>query len=121
MLTAFPNGTTYSPLHNNGMDYNTINHDYNAIINKKSVIAGATDLPFNPITAITGDPFGMAPLNILLSAFVGLEAMLLTLANIFPMFAIMFILFAAIAFIVKLIVIAYFASILIRSIFGGSS
>ena len=117
MLTAFPNGAQTSTLYNSNMDYSAINHDYNAITGES--ILASSETGFNPITTITGDPFGLSPLNLLASAFVGLEAMLLTLADVFPMFSFLFVVFAIISFIVKAVVIAYFASVLVRSIFGG--
>ena len=127
MLTAFPGGSQFTTLHQTNLDYSTnsgsVKTVYSPSISGQSTIAPAandtTGAGFTPITSLTGDPFGLSPLNILASAFVGLEALLLSLANIFTMFAVLFILFALIAFTVKAIVVAYFASILIRSIFGG--
>ena len=131
MLIAIPGGSQFATLYQNTLSYsqtpntdtNSINYKYNPKVADQNIIApGASDSTgtgFTPITTIAGDPFGLAPLTLIATAFVGLEILLLSLANIFTMFAGIFILFALLAFTVKAIVVAYFASILIRSIFGG--
>jgi hypothetical protein len=131
MLIAIPGGSQFTSLYQANLSYsltpnvdtNSVNYQYNPKIADQQVIApGASDTTgtgFTPITTVTNDPFGLAPLTLVATAFVGLEVLLLSLANIFPMFSVMFILFALLAFVVKAIVVAYFASILIRSIFGG--
>jgi hypothetical protein len=128
MLTAFPNGGTYdgvdyTGLHQDTLDYNTNNGSvktqYASKMDTGSKISPTENDTFNPITTILGDPFGLSPLYLLGTAFIGLELMLLTLSQIFAPFAILFITVALIMFTVKALVIAYFAGILIRSLFGG--
>jgi hypothetical protein len=127
MLIAMPGGNQFNALYQSNLDYNvnpsSVRVAYDPAVADQSVLApGAADSTgtgFTPITTIAGDPFGLAPLTLVATAFVGLEVLLLSLANIFPMFSSMFVLFALLAFTVKAIVVAYFASILIRSIFGG--
>lgn len=127
LLVVIPGGSQFNSLYHNNLSYNadsnSIKTAYNPSIAGQSVIApGASDSTgtgFTPITTIAGDPFGLAPLTLLITAFVGLEVLLLSLSNIFPIFGGIFVLFALLAFTVKAIVVAYFASVLIRSIFGG--
>jgi len=124
MLTAFPNGNQFTTLHQNNLDYNngatSISNTYGYKIDGSKITpdSSTTTSTGTLITTLTGDPFGLSPLNLIASAFVGLEALLLTLANIFTMFAVLFILMALFAFTVKVIVAAYFASIIVRSILG---
>ena len=131
MLTAFPNGGIYgtndfTSLHQNTLDYksdsNSIGYKYGEVYDKNGKISPIASDTFNPIGFLIDgvlNPFGLAPLKILATAFVGLELLLLTLANIFPVFSVIFITIALVMFTVKAIVIAYFASQLIRAIFGG--
>ncbi len=118
MLVSFPNGSTYSGLYQADADYATFKHDYNVQVSGDK-ITSATNDTYTPLTLLTGDPFGLAPLNMLITAFVGLELLLLTLASIFSMFSIILYTIVLVMFAVKAIMIAYFASMLIRFIFGG--
>ena len=123
MLTSFPNGSNYSNLYQKNLDYNadptSMKATYKDYTNTGDKMTKDTTDAYTPITLAGGDPFGLAPLGMLVTAFLGLELMLLSLANIFPMFAIMFGMVILVIFSVKAIVVAYFASMLIRFIFGG--
>jgi hypothetical protein len=127
MLTSFPNGGQFSNLSHSNLDYNTSTASVgNAYVYQ---VGGANNMSAEAssnsagtlITSITGDPFGLSPLNLLASAFFGLEALLLSLANIFTMFGFLFTLFALIAFTVKMLVAAYFGSVIVRGILGWLS
>jgi len=121
MLVSFPHTSSFNPtnLHQSGSDYNIYKGTYAESINTGDVITNAQNDTYTPITLALGDPFGLAPLNMVITAFVGLELLLLTLGTTFTMFAILFNMIALIMFTVKAIMVAYFASVLIRMIFGG--
>jgi len=118
MLTAFPGGSSYAGLHQDKLDYKTFDKNYAYTNNTGSFTATNQDT-YTPITMLTGDPFGLAPLNIIVTGFIGLELLLYTLSQVFSVFAVFFYVIILIMFTVKTIVVAYFASVLIRTIFGG--
>ena len=121
MLTSFPHTADFDPtgLQQPGVDYNTYNTTYAEKTNTGDKITDTTNDTYTPITLALGDPFGLAPLNMVITAFIGLELLLLTLGGTFTMFAILFNTIALVMFTVKAIMVAYFASVLIRMIFGG--
>ena len=131
MLTSFPHDSTFDPneLHLTQLDYNgsgamkqsyAYNFDKNASMSPSATNVDGSG--FTPFTFLTeGLPYGLAPLNVLIIGFVGLELLLLQLAEVFSVFAVLFGMIVLVMFTVKVIVIAYFASVLIRMLFGGRS
>jgi hypothetical protein len=123
MLTSFPNGNQFNGLHRSELDYENIKSKYDPSINTNTPIGtSATNYDgsgFNPITTATNDPFGLSGLFIIIQAVVGLELLLLTLASVFSLFSVLFYMIILLMLAVKIVVVAYFASILIRLIFGG--
>lgn len=125
MLTAFPGGTTYNGLYQSNLYYNNVKTDYQEIINNKANInTSQTNYDgsgITPIELVTGDPFGLGALTLVVKGVVGLELLLVTLGMIFPIFAIIFYTLTTVILAIKAIIVAYFASILLRLIFGGRS
>lgn len=125
MLTAFPGGTTYNGLYQSNLYYNNVKTDYQEIINNKANInTSQTNYDgsgITPIELVTGDPFGLGALTLVIKGVVGLELLLVTLGMIFPIFAIIFYTLTTVILAIKAIIVAYFASILLRLIFGGRS
>jgi len=128
MLLAMPGGAQFNSLYQTNLAYdadaNSVRMAYEPNVADQQVLApGAADTTgtgFTPLTNNrTGNPTGLDPINLITTGFIGLEVLLLSLSNIFPMFSGLFILFALIAFTVKIVVIGYFGSLLIRAIFGG--
>jgi len=130
MLLAIPGGTQFNSLYQTNLAYdadsNSVRMAYEPSVSDQQVLTpGASDTTGTGFTPLTnnksGNPVGLDPISLITTGFIGLEVLLLSLANIFPMFSGMFILFALLAFTVKVIVVAYFGSLLIRAIFGGRS
>lgn len=128
MVLAMPGGAQFNSLYQANLDYNadinSVRMAYEPNVADQQVLApGAADSTgtgYTPFTNNkTSNPVGLDPITMITTGFVGLEVLLLSLANIFPMFSGMFILFALLAFTVKIVVVAYFGSLLIRAIFGG--
>lgn len=125
MLTGFPGGNTYNGLYQSNLYYNNVKTDYQEIINTRANInTSQTNYDgsgITPIELVTGDPFGLGALTLVIKAVVGLELLLVTLGIIFPIFAIIFYTLTTVILAIKAIIVAYFASILLRLIFGGRS
>lgn len=125
LLTAFPGGTTYNGLYQSDLTYSNVKTDYQEIINNKANINNSQTnydgSGITPIELVTGDPFGLGALTLVIKGVVGLELLLYTLGMIFPIFAIVFLTLATIVLVIKAVIVAYFASILLRLIFGGRS
>lgn len=125
MLTGFPGGNTYNGLYQSNLYYNNVKTDYQEIINNKANInTSQTNYDgsgITPIELVTGDPFGLGALTLVIKGVVGLELLLVTLGMIFPIFAIIFYTLTTVILAIKAIIVAYFASILIRLILGGRS
>jgi hypothetical protein len=128
MLLSMPGGAQFNTLYQTNLDYdadeNSVRMAYEPNVSDEQVLApGAADstgtgyIPFT--NNKTSKPVGLDPITLITTGFVGLEVLLLSLGNIFPMFSGLFSLFALLAFTVKVIVVAYFGSLLIRAMFGG--
>lgn len=74
---------------------------------------------FTPIKrSIDDNPVGFNGFDAAITMALGVEMLMLTLSTIFSPVAPLFLAFAAIAFLIKAIAIAWLGSILVRSIFG---
>lgn len=125
MLTAFPGGTTYNGLYQSDLAYSNVKTDYQEQVNTKAIINNSQTnydgSGITPIELVTGDPFGLGALTLVIKGVVGLELLLYTLGMIFPIFAIVFLTLATVVLAIKAVIVAYFASILLRLILGGRS
>ena len=122
MLTEFPNSTTYSSLYKSELGYASIKGSYAESVNTGANInTTATNYDgsgFIPIL-LGGVAAGLSGATLLIKAVFGLEVLLLTLANIFTIFATLIYTIIVVMVAVKVIVLAYLGSVLIRLIFGG--
>lgn len=122
LLTEFPNSTTYDGLHRQDLSYASIKGSYAESVNTGANInTTATNYDgsgFIPIL-LGGVAAGLSGATLLIKAVFGLEVLLLTLANIFTIFATLIYTIIVVMVAVKVIVLAYLGSVLIRLIFGG--
>lgn len=122
MLTEIPGGNQFNSLQKSDLTYGAIKQDYSEHVNSQaSISTTATNYDGSGLTPIVDEdnnPFGIDPLRLLIVAVVGLETLLFALAQIFSIFAIIFYAVIAVMLAVKLVIVAYFASMLIRAIFG---
>jgi hypothetical protein len=122
MLTEFPNSTTYDGLYKADLGYASIKGSYAESVNTGANInTTATNYDgsgFIPIL-LGGVAAGLSGATLLIKAVFGLEVLLLTLANIFTIFATLIYTIIVVMVAVKVIVLAYLGSVLIRLIFGG--
>jgi len=125
MLTAFPQSDSYADLYDSDLNYYNFKTDYQEVRNDQANInTTATNYDgsgFTPFELVTGDPFGLGAYNLIVKGVVGLELLLFSLSLIFHIFAIVLLTLATVILVIKAVIVAYFASILIRLIFGGRS
>jgi hypothetical protein len=122
ILTEFPNSTTYDGLYRGDLSYASIKGSYAESVNTGANInTTATNYDGSGFTPILlgGVAAGLGGATLLIKAVFGLEVLLLTLANIFTIFATLIYTIIVVMFAVKIIVLAYLGSVLIRLIFGG--
>jgi hypothetical protein len=129
MLVGFPNsssgGINMGNLYRSDMNYGQMGSAYNPVINEQANISDTASSSdgsgFTPITLLSNIAYGLTPLYVLIMGLIGLELLLITLASIFTVFSIVIYTIVGVMLMIKFIIIAYFASILVRLLFGGRS